>query len=59
MSDAQYSGETRVKALLEYITDRMGDIEDLGNLRRIKLEQCIQLCQFGNDAKQVGSRGHV
>ena len=55
MSDAQYSGETRVKALLEYITDRMGDIEDLGNLRRIKLEQCIQLCQFGNDAKQVGS----
>ena len=53
MSDAQYSGETRVKALLEYIADRMGDIDDLGNMRRIKLEQCIQLCQFSNDAKQV------
>ena len=56
MSDAQYSGETRVKALLEYITDRMGDIDDLGNIRRIKLEQCIQLCQFSNDAKQVSGR---
>lgn len=56
MSDAQYSGETRVKALLEYIADRMGDIDDLGNIRRIKLEQCIQLCQFSSDAKQVSGR---
>ncbi len=53
MSDNQYTGQARVKALLEYIQDRMGDIEDLGSIRRIKLEQCIQLCQFQSDAKQV------
>jgi len=29
------------------------DLEDLGSIRRIKLEQCVQLCQFENDANQV------
>ena len=29
------------------------DLEDLGTIRRIKLEQCVQLCQFENDANQV------
>lgn len=53
MADSQYNGQSRVQALLEYIQEREIDIEDLGTIRRIKLEQCIQLCQFENDANQV------
>ena len=33
--------------------EREMDLEDLGTIRRIKLEQCVQLCQFENDANQV------
>lgn len=53
MADSQYNGQTRVQVLLEYIQEREMDIEDLASIRRIKLEQCIQLCQFENDANQV------
>ena len=53
MADSQYNGQTRVQVLLDYIQERQMDIEDLGSIRRIKLEQCIQLCQFENDANQV------
>ena len=53
MADSQYKGQTRVQVLLDYIQERQMDIEDLGSIRRIKLEQCIQLCQFENDANQV------
>lgn len=55
MADSQYNGQTRVQVLLDYIQERQMDIEDLGTIRRIKLEQCIQLCQFENDANQVCS----
>ena len=53
MADTQYNGQTRVQVLLDYIQERQMDIEDLGAIRRIKLEQCVQLCQFENDANQV------
>ncbi len=53
MSDSQYNGQTRVQVLLEYLQEREMDLEDLGQVRRIKLEQCIQLCQFETDANQV------
>jgi hypothetical protein len=53
MSDSQYNGQTRVQVLLEYLQEREMDLEDLGSVRRIKLEQCIQLCQFETDANQV------
>ena len=53
MADSQYNGQTRVQVLLEYVQEREVDIEDLGTIRRIKLEQCIQLCQFESDANQV------
>ena len=53
MADSQYNGQARVQVLLEYIQEREIDIEDLGTIRRIKLEQCIQLCQFEQDANQV------
>ncbi len=52
MADGQYS-QSRVNALLEYIQEREIDLEDLAAIRRIKLEQCIQLCQFESDATQV------
>ena len=53
MADSQYSGVAKVQVLLEYLQEREMDLEDLGAIRRIKLEQCIQLCQFESDANQV------
>ncbi len=53
MADSQYNGVTRVQLLLEYLQEREMDLEDLGAIRRIKLEQCVQLCQFESDANQV------
>ena len=53
MSDSQINGVTRVQMLLEYLQEREMDLEDLGAIRRIKLEQCVQLCQFESDANQV------
>ena len=38
MADSQYNGQTRVQVLLDYIQERQMDIEDLGSIRRIKLE---------------------
>ncbi len=56
MADSQYSGQSRVQLLLDYIAEREIDLEDLGTIRRIKLEQCIQLCQFESDANQVRNK---
>lgn len=53
MADSQYNAQTRVQVLLEFLHDREVDLEDLAELKRIKLEQCIQLSQFQNDANQV------
>ena len=53
MADSQYNGQTRVQVLLDYIQERQMDIEDLAAIRRIRLEQCVQLCQFESDANQA------
>ncbi|KAJ8956997.1 hypothetical protein NQ318_012163 [Aromia moschata] len=53
MADAQYNAQTRVQVLLEFLHDREMDLEDLAEMKRVKLEQCIQLGQFQNDANQV------
>ncbi|KAH0808594.1 hypothetical protein GEV33_014197 [Tenebrio molitor] len=53
MADAQYNAQTRVQVLLEFLHDREVDLEDLAEVKRVKLEQCIQLGQFQNDANQV------
>lgn len=53
MADTQYNAQTRVQVLLEFLHDREADLEDLAEVKRIKLEQCIQLSQFQNDANQV------
>ena len=53
MADSQYNGQTRVQVLLEYIQEREMDLEELASLRRVKLEQSIQLFQFESDTTQV------
>ncbi|KAG5888220.1 hypothetical protein JTB14_035569 [Gonioctena quinquepunctata] len=53
MADAQYNAQTRVQMLLEFLHDREMDLEELVEMKRLKLEQCIQLGQFQNDANQV------
>ncbi|XP_045464356.1 kalirin isoform X2 [Harmonia axyridis] len=53
MADAQYNAQTRVQVLLEFLHDREMDLEDMAEMKRVKLEQCIQLGQFQNDANQV------
>ncbi|KAK6627027.1 hypothetical protein RUM44_009504 [Polyplax serrata] len=55
MADSQYSAQTRVQVLLEFLHEREMDLEDLAEMKRVKLEQCVQLCQFQNDANQVVS----
>ncbi len=53
MLDSHYSGQTRAQVLLEHLENREMELEDLATIRRIKLEQCVQLCQFEGDANQV------
>ncbi|XP_022244114.1 triple functional domain protein-like isoform X1 [Limulus polyphemus] len=53
MADNQYDAPTRVQVLLEYLHEREMDLEDLAEMKRVKLQQCVQLCQFKNDASQV------
>ncbi len=53
MADAQYSAATRVQVLLEYLHEREMDLEDLGEQKRTKLEQCVQLRHFETEARQV------
>lgn len=53
MADSQYSASTRVQVLLEFLHEREMDLEDLAEIKRVKLEQCVHLCQFRQDANQV------
>ncbi|KAI4471044.1 rho guanine exchange factor-related [Holotrichia oblita] len=53
MADAQYNAQTRVQVLLEFLHDREMELEEYAEIKRVKLEQCIQLGQFQNDANQV------
>ncbi|CAG9857602.1 unnamed protein product [Phyllotreta striolata] len=53
MADAQYDARTRVQVLLEFLHDGQMDLEELAELKRLKLEQSVQLCQYRNDANQV------
>lgn len=53
MADSQYNAQTRVQVLLEFLHEREMDLEELADVKRVKLEQCIQLGQFQNDSNQV------
>jgi triple functional domain protein len=59
MADSQYSAQTRVQVLLEFLHEREMDLEDLAEMKRVKLEQCVQLCQFQNDANQVRDNSRI
>lgn len=53
MADNQYTAQTRVQVLLEFLHERKISLENLAEIKRIKLEQCVQLSQFRVDANQV------
>ena len=53
MADSQYNAQTRIQVLLEYLHEREMDLEDLGEQKRIKLEQCVTLRHFETEARQV------
>jgi len=53
MADAAQTAQSRIQSLLEFLHDRELDLEDLAEVKRTKLEQAVQLCQFQNDANQV------
>lgn len=53
MADSQYTAQTRVQVLLEFLHERHMDLVELSELKRSRLDQAVQLCQFNNDASQV------
>ncbi|KAI5729449.1 hypothetical protein M8J76_002640 [Diaphorina citri] len=53
MADSQYSAQTRVQVLLEFLNEREMDFADLAEMRRMRLEQNVQLLQLRGDASQV------
>ncbi|CAB3378546.1 Hypothetical predicted protein [Cloeon dipterum] len=55
MADAQFPAQTRVQVLLEFLHEKEMDLEDLAEMRRVRLEQALQLGQFQSDANQVVS----
>lgn len=59
MADSQYSAQTRVQVLLEFLQEKELDLEDVAEIKRIKLEQCLQLCQLAHDGNQVSMTNHI
>ena len=53
MANSQYDAQTRIQVLLDYLHDRVVDLEEMAEQKRLKLEQCVQLRQFEVEAKQV------
>lgn len=55
--DIQADGETdavsKVSMLLECLHERNRDLSDLAEVKRVKLEQRIQLLEFENEANRV------
>ena len=53
MADNQYSSQSRIHRLMEFINDREVDLEEIAEIKRLKLQQCVQLCHFQTDSGQV------
>ncbi len=53
MADSEQVATARVQMILEFLHEREMDLEDLSELRRVRLEQMVQFCQFQVDANQV------
>ena len=55
MADSHYDAPTRIQELLEYLHEREVDLETLADSKRNRLEQCVQLRNFENEARQVST----
>lgn len=53
MADEQHDAPTRIRLLLEFLHEREMDLEDMAEMKRAKLEQCVQLRLLEQEAKQV------
>lgn len=59
MADSQYTAQTRVQVLLEFLHERHMDLVELSEIKRSRLDQAVQLCQFNNDALQVNAHTYI
>ncbi|XP_071942493.1 kalirin-like isoform X2 [Antedon mediterranea] len=53
MSEREMTAQTRIQVLLELIHEEYQDVEKLGAIRRLLLDQCIHLRHFEFEAHQV------
>ena len=52
-ADSETDGVSKVSMLLECLHDHQIEIDNLSESKRVKLDQCVQLLQFENEANQV------
>lgn len=53
MASSQISAQTRVQVLIEYVNEKELDCGEVAELKRVRLQQIIQLLQLQNEASQV------
>ncbi|RWS15944.1 triple functional domain protein-like protein [Dinothrombium tinctorium] len=53
VSNHGITASERLQMILEFLHEREMDFEDISEMRRVRLEQCVQFCQFKSDATQV------
>jgi len=53
MASSQISAQTRVQVLIEYVNEKELDCGEVAELKRLRLQQIIQLLQLQNEASQV------
>lgn len=55
MASSQISAQTRVQVLIEYVNEKELDCGEVAELKRVRLQQIIQLLQLQNEASQVST----
>ena len=53
MSSHSCNASTRVQVLLEFLHEKQLDLEEVGEIRRIRLEQAVHLGELQREANQV------
>ena len=53
MASGQFTAQTRIQVLLDDIKDVYLELEDVAEVRRVRLEQCRNLRHFEIEAEQV------
>ena len=48
-----------IEHLLELLQDRRRRLEEIWEQRRIRLEQCLQLCQLDQETNKVGGANYM